>query len=263
MERANPDRFCIIINFPVIHLYISYIFLGRMILLQSSKAFDMRTLLLGEENWNFLPEVVFRCVIMFLVTLIALRLIGRRGIMQGVFELVTIITLGSAAGDPMFYKNVGLLPAILVFIMIVCLYKIVNYFTARNKFFEHVIEGSYVLLLKDGSFVAENFGKEEMSKDEILSDLRLKGVSHLGQVEAAYIEPSGDVSVYFYPNDDIHYGLPIRPELYAMKVEVIPKPGHWSCSYCGNTRQLKTGAHICSICQNAKWVKSKNNKRVE
>ena len=58
---------------------------------------DLRSLLLGEEEWSFLPEVLLRSAVMFTVSLIALRLIGRRGIMQGVFELVTIITLGSAA----------------------------------------------------------------------------------------------------------------------------------------------------------------------
>jgi uncharacterized membrane protein YcaP (DUF421 family) len=75
-----------------------------MYLLQSQKPFDWQTLLLGEEDWSFLPEVLLRSVIMFLVAVISVRLIGKRGIMQGVFELVTIITLGSAAGDPMFYK---------------------------------------------------------------------------------------------------------------------------------------------------------------
>ena len=99
-----------------------------MYLLQSSKPFDWRTLLLGEEDWIFLPEVLFRSAIMFIVALLALRLIGKRGIMQGVFELVTIITLGSAAGDPMFYKKVGLLPASLVFLTIILMYRLTSFF---------------------------------------------------------------------------------------------------------------------------------------
>jgi len=73
-----------------------------MYLLQSLRNFDWRNLLLGEEEWSFLPEVLLRSVIMFLITLVALRLIGKRGIMQGVFEIVTIITLGSA--DPGLYS---------------------------------------------------------------------------------------------------------------------------------------------------------------
>jgi uncharacterized membrane protein YcaP (DUF421 family) len=235
-----------------------------MILLQSTKSFDLRTLLLGEENWNFLPEIMFRSAVMFTVTIIALRLIGRRGIMQGVFELVTIITLGSAAGDPMFYKKVGLLPAILVFVMIVVMYKIINYFSSRNKSIEHLIEGRYARLIQEGRILTNNFKHEEISKDEILSDLRLKGVSHLGQVEAAYIEASGDMSVFFFANEDTRYGLPIRPEKYERQQEKISKTGYWSCGYCGNTEELiAADRHVCTVCTNTKWVESVNNKRIE
>lgn len=77
-----------------------------MFLLEASKIpFDLTTVLLGQENWNFLPEVLLRSAVMFMVTLFSLRIIGKRGIMQGVFEVVTIITLGSAAGNPGDFYN--------------------------------------------------------------------------------------------------------------------------------------------------------------
>jgi uncharacterized membrane protein YcaP (DUF421 family) len=235
-----------------------------MYLLQSSQAFNWRTLLLGEEDWNFLPEVLFRSAIMFLVTLTALRLIGKRGIMQGVFEIVTIITLGSAAGDPMFYKKVGLLPAILVFVCIVIMYRIVNFFVAKYKNLEHLIEGRHVRLVKENRFAVENFRPEELSKDEIFSDLRMSGASHLGQVDAAYIEASGRMSVFFLPDDKVDYGLPTRPELYEEQVIQIIYEGWYSCGYCGYTKRIQpTEKHECPVCNKTAWVKAINEKRVK
>ena len=235
-----------------------------MYLLQTLKGFDWRNLLLGEEEWSFLPEVLLRSAIMFLVTLIALRLIGKRGIMQGVFEIVTIITLGSAAGDPMFYKKVGLLPAILVFITVILMYKLVNYFVARNKRIEYLVEGRHVRLVKENRFAIENFKQEEISKDEIFSDLRLSGAIHLGQVESAYIEASGQMSVFFLPDEKVHYGLPLLPELYEAQVTHIKDPGSYSCWYCGNTKEIDvTEKHECDVCHETKWVRSINNKRVK
>src|SRR5688500_15292344 len=192
-----------------------------MHLLQSSIPFHWKTLLLGEEEWIFLPEVLLRSAIMFIVAIIALRIIGKRGIMQGVFELVTIITLGSAAGDPMFYKKVGLLPATLVFVTIILMYRITNFFVSKSKSFEHLIEGRHIRLVKDNRFAIENINEEELSKDEIFSDLRMGGVSHLGQVDAAYIEASGKMSVYFLPDEKVTYGLPLRPELYEAQLTQI------------------------------------------
>lgn len=76
---------------------------------------DWTKLLVGEENIEFLIEISIRTIIMYFIILIGLRLLGKRGVRQlSVFELVVIISLGSAAGDPMFYKEIGLLTPIVI-----------------------------------------------------------------------------------------------------------------------------------------------------
>ena len=232
--------------------------------LQTNQAFDWHSLLLGEEEWSFLPEVLLRSAVMFIVALAALRLIGKRGIMQGVFELVTIITLGSAAGDPMFYKKVGLLPAMLVFVSIILMYRFTNFLVARYKLIEHLVEGKHVRLIRDKKFVVENFKPEELSKDEILSDLRMSGVKHLGQVDTAYIEASGKMSVFFLPDEKVDFGLPILPELFEQQMTEIMEPGIYSCSYCGHTEKITPiKEHVCNNCNHTKWVASVNETRVK
>src|SRR5947209_8865592 len=101
--------------------------------------------------------------------------------------------LGSAAGDPMLYNNVGLLPALLVFASIVGFYKITYFLVAKYSYLETIIEGRAVRFIKDGRFEAEHFQSNELSKDELFSDLRKEGVSHLGQICYAYMEPGGDI----------------------------------------------------------------------
>jgi uncharacterized membrane protein YcaP (DUF421 family) len=235
-----------------------------MYFLQVSKSFDWRTLLLGEEEWSFLPQVLLRSALMFIIAIIALRLIGRRGIMQGVFELVLIITLGSAAGDPMFYSKVGLLPAAMVFISITLMYRITNYFVGKFEAFEHFIEGKHVRLVQDNRFVIKNFKPEELNKDEILSDLRKKGVSHLGQVDAAYIEASGEMSVFFLSDDKVTFGLPVRPEMYEAQFTKINNKGIYACGYCGFTEEIsQVTKHSCKICKNTKWVTALKEKRIK
>jgi uncharacterized membrane protein YcaP (DUF421 family) len=233
-------------------------------LLQIKKGFDWHALLLGEEEWSFLPEVLLRSAIMFIIALAALRLIGKRGIMQGVFEIVTIITLGSAAGDPMFYKKVGLLPAILVFVSIILMYRFINYLVAKYKHVEYLVEGRHVQLIRDKKFVIENFKPEELNKDEILSDLRMAGVKHLGQVDTAYIEASGRMSVFFLPDEKVDFGLPIFPELFENQLTEINTSGIYSCSFCGHTEKITPiKEHACTNCKRTKWVASLNEIRVK
>src|SRR5690606_29633561 len=95
---------------------------------------DWQSLLLGTEEWIFLLEVIIRSCVMFLTILFSLRILGKQSITQlSIFELGVIIGLGSAAGDPMFYKDVGLLPGMMVFLVVVLLYRLVTYIINRGE----------------------------------------------------------------------------------------------------------------------------------
>ncbi|WP_316784515.1 DUF421 domain-containing protein [Pedobacter frigiditerrae] len=225
---------------------------------------DLEKLLIGDEEWIFIPEIMIRTLIMYLIVLFSLRVLGKRGVKQlSVFELVVIISLGSAAGDPMFYKEVGLISAVAVFSVVVLAYKVTSYFVNKNKKVEQLLEGSCTCLIKDGRFSIDNFKKETLAQDEFFSELRLQSISHLGQVELAIIETSGSVSVFFYPNEAVKYGLPILPALFCEKHIEIKQKGQYSCSFCGHTEQLSPNKKTtCKVCKKTEWVTSLNNKRI-
>ena len=229
-----------------------------------TKIFSWKELMMGSEEWSFLMETALRTLIMFSVVLIGLTILGKRGVKQlSVFELVVIIGLGSAAGDPMFYKDVGLLPALLVFTIVIGLYVLVTYFVGKNKKFENLVEGKPDLLVSGGMFAIENFKKEALGQDEFFAELRLRGVSQLGQVETAIIETNGGVSVFFYPEPQVKYGLPIMPDSLDAQTKRISEAGHYACTFCGFTEKIEpVSSHVCSKCKMNMWVKASKQRRV-
>jgi len=229
-----------------------------------NQGFNWKELMLGGEEWSFLFETVLRTVIMFCLILISLTILGKRGVKQlSVFELVVIIGLGSAAGDPMFYKDVGLLPALIVFIIVIGIYSLVTYLVGKSKKFETLLEGKPDLLIEDGSFAIENFEKEALGQDEFFAELRLKGVSHLGQVETAIIETNGGISVFFYDSDNVKYGLPIMPDSLDKQIKKITKTGYYACTFCGYAEEIKpSDGHSCKQCKKDRWVPASNKIRV-
>jgi uncharacterized membrane protein YcaP (DUF421 family) len=220
--------------------------------------------LLGDIDWSFIPEIAIRTLIMYLIVLFSLRILGKRGVKQlSVFELVVIIGLGSAAGDPMFYQEVGIASAVTVFIVIIIAYKTTSYIVNKSKKAEQILEGKATYLIENGMFAIENFKKETLAQDEFFSELRFQGVSHLGQVQLAIIETSGSVSVFYYADENVKNGLPILPHLFCKKYIVIKESGCYSCSFCGCTHELApSDITICERCKKAEWVKSVNNKRI-
>lgn len=226
--------------------------------------FNWKELFLGTEDWGFLMEIVLRTIIMFLTIIISLRVLGKRGVKQlSIFELVVIIGLGSAAGDPMFYKEVGIVSSIIVFVVIIILYSTITFLIGRFKNLENLFEGKAICLIEHGVFAIDNFKKENLGSDEFFAELRVKGISHLGQIEFAIEEVSGEISVFYNDNQDVKYGLPILLNSLDHSIQYINKKGHYSCTFCGFTEIKQEGnAGNCKNCNKKNWVEASNKIRI-
>ncbi|MBW3519967.1 DUF421 domain-containing protein [Flavobacterium sp. NKUCC04_CG] len=216
--------------------------------------------LFGELENNILMLVALRTVVMFFIILIFLRILGKRGVKQlSVFELVVILGLGSAAGDPMLYMEIGIVNALIAFSVIVICYKIFTLLIFKYPLLENFFEGRPVYIIKKGTFAINDFKKETLSKDEFFMELRLRGVFHLGQVEYAILETSGEVSVYFFDKAELQYGLPILPHYIEKIVTHFEIGTRYSCLFCGETIAFqKQTSPTCPRCQKSQWIAASN-----
>lgn len=224
---------------------------------------DWKSLLFGEEDLGFLAETALRTTVMFLVILVSLRLLGKRGIHQlSVFELGVIIGLGSAAGDPMFYRDVGILPSIAVFVIVVLMYRTVTYLISHNEKFEVLVEGRAHYILREG-VILPNFKDQPIARDELFATLRQHHVNHLGQVETAIIEADGQISVFFYVDEKVKSGLPIMPDSFNSPLRKILQPGIYACCSCGfvDHRSASEDFH-CRSCNHNECIPAIDGLRV-
>ncbi len=229
---------------------------------ETFRLFELKRLLIGEQiPYSFLLEVLARSAIMFLVTLVILRMSGKRGIKQlSIFELAILISLGSAAGDPMFYQEVGLLPAIAVLCVVITLYKCLTYLSGKFESIEKFVEGKPIKLIEEGRILQHVLQKETLAYDELFSQLRQHSISHLGQIKTAYLETSGDLSIYYFADQQTDDGLPILPELYDHS-ESDFDGSVYACKLCGNTAKLHR-IEACTVCAGKEWVKAIKTTRI-
>ncbi len=225
---------------------------------------EVEQVLLGDETFSFLWEVLLRTAIMFVAVVATISLLGKRGVKQlSVFELVIIISMGSAAGDPMFYKDVGILPALAVFAAIVLMYKIIMYALNKSPKFEQLVEGKAVYLIREGRFCYKGFESEALAIDEFFAELRNNNISQLGQVRVAIIETNGNMSIFYYEDKDVIYGLPILPDEYERCTKNLEKAAYYSCKYCGHTEYSEPRSqYTCPVCKHDEWVFSSKELRI-
>ena len=163
----------------------------------------------------------------------------------------------------MFYKEVGVLTSMVVFVLIVACYRLTTILVGKSRKFEKIIEGTSSCLIQDGKFAIKSFKKEPLAQDEFFSELRQQSISHLGQVKMAIIETCGNMSLFYYPDEEVKYGLPILPDQFKDIIYTIPTEQHYSCTFCGYTENLRpASSHTCPECKKTEWVKSMNETRI-
>ncbi len=161
---------------------------------------DLYTMFFGKQlNLFFLGEVVIRTAIMYGYTLLNIRLFRTRSIAQLTsFELIIVIALGSAIGDPMFYPEIPLINGMVTITTIVLLTKLISILTERSSIFQLLLEGEPVLIIEQGELIKANLRSKDISEEELFARLRLRGIKNIGQIEYAFIETSGQLSIIEY-----------------------------------------------------------------
>lgn len=146
------------------------------------------------------PEIIFsvilRTLIVTFLVLTIIRWLGNKGIGQlNSFELLIIIGIGSIIGDPMIYtEEISIPQAISAVVIIVVIFKGIDYVTSRSKRFTRILVAQPVQLVKDGKYEMSGLKKARISDDEFKSLMRLNGIKKLEEVQESYLEMNGQVS---------------------------------------------------------------------
>ncbi|GAB3763719.1 DUF421 domain-containing protein [Spirosoma pomorum] len=223
------------------------------------KPFDWERILIDQFPWLYLGEVALRTLFMFLILLTALTVSGKREVRQlSIYELVLVIGLGSAAGDPMFYDDVPLSSAVVVFIVMMVCYKLATRISDHSKVIRKKVEGKAVYVVEQGRILIRNFSNEDISQGELFSDLRVAGIEQLGQVRIAILEANGQLSLFTFKDEDVKPGLPILPRALMDSFNDIDEAGEYACCTCGNVQSFThpVPGPLCDNCRQNGWTKA-------
>ena len=224
---------------------------------------NIQNIFLGEENLSFLLEIAVRTAMMFVLLFFGLRIMGKRGVRQiSIFELLIIIALGSAAGDPMIYKEVGIVYSAVVFAVVFLIYWLITFVITHSEKSEAVFEGKPICVIRHGKASEESLEKKKLAPDEFFMSIRSHHIFHLGQIENAVLETNGDITLLLYDEENIKPGLAVWPD-YLKQRTLSPEPHIlYSCTNCGHTQMHENVPNECVYCHKKDgWIKAVDGSR--
>ena len=141
-------------------------------------------------------SLFFRTFLLFAFLTLMLRLMGKRQVGEmEVSELVTTLLLSEIAALPMEDTDFPVLYAIVPILVIFSFEVIITFLKTKWNPLKKLFESKPVFLIKRGVLDQKELGKNRISLGELLSELRIQGISTYGDAYYAILEQNGKLSV--------------------------------------------------------------------
>ncbi|MDP9367069.1 MAG: DUF421 domain-containing protein [Chloroflexota bacterium] len=143
-----------------------------------------------------LLEIFLRGTVVYLVLFGLLRAVLRRESgAVGITDLLVVVLLADAAQNAMADDYTSIPDGVLLVATIVFWSHALNWLGFRYPLIQRLVHPPPLKLIEDGRLLRRNMRRELVTEDEILSQVRLQGINDLSQVEEAFMEGDGRISV--------------------------------------------------------------------
>jgi uncharacterized membrane protein YcaP (DUF421 family) len=216
---------------------------------------DLKRILLGQAPPEFLLEVFIRSLVVYIITIIIMRWMGKR--MNGqhsIIELAVMVMMGAIVSVPMQIPDRGILQGVAVLLVTLLLLRSINWLSFYSAAFEKTVQGNVIILVKDGIIQPAELTRTKITHQQLFEVLRSKNIFNLGKVKRMYVEASGVYSIY--QEQEPKPGLPVYPQtdqtIYDTYAEEVP--GQKACTNCGHVQSNASAQ--CTNCGKDTWAKA-------
>ena len=141
-------------------------------------------------------EFVLRAIAVYFVILVLVRLSGKRTVGQFTpFDLIVVVLLGTAVQNSLIGEDTSLLGGLILAATLIGLNWATGFSTARNPALGRLVEGSPVLLARDGVVFDDALRRQSISRGEFESEMRAADCAAPDDIHLAVLETNGHISI--------------------------------------------------------------------
>ncbi len=143
-----------------------------------------------------LLEIVLRVLLVYLFLLVMMRLFGKKEIGRWTpMEFLGMLLLARTVGPSLTGGDSSLPVAAVGATTLLGITFLLDYLLLRSRRLEKLIEGKPETLIEDGRTKPGVMKKEMMTEQQLMVALRCEHLESPAEVERAYIEPDGKITV--------------------------------------------------------------------
>lgn len=140
--------------------------------------------------------VVYRTILIYLIVLVVVRLMGKREIGQlSPFDFVVAIIIAELAAIPMESTSMPVWEGVIPLVTLAVLEVLLSYAALYSPFLRRVLDGQPQVVIRNGHILKHELRHARYNLNDLLAQLREKGVVNICDVEFGVLETSGKLSV--------------------------------------------------------------------
>ena len=142
--------------------------------------------------WAF----VLRACIVYFILLALIRASGKRTMGQFTpFDMLLVVLLGNAVQNALLGQDASVAGGLLLAVTLISLNWLVGFASARSERLETIVEGSPVLLARDGQVYRAVLRRELISRADFDKAMREAGVEDIEDIRMAVLENNGHITL--------------------------------------------------------------------
>lgn len=155
-------------------------------------------------------ETIFRTVFFYFYIVFAYRIMGKREVGQlGIIDLIVSILIAELVALSIDKTEQSIWLAIAAIGVLVILELFLGYLSVKIRVVNKIFGGKPTLIINDGKIVYKNLVSQRYSIDDLLLELRKNEVTSIEEVEYAFLETNGDLSIFKYKPFKMKGSLPL------------------------------------------------------
>ena len=138
----------------------------------------------------------FRTIILYILIVIALRIMGKRQVGQlEPSELVVTMMISDLATIPMGHVSIPLMHGVIPILTLIVAEATVSFLNLKSRGFRKFVSGVPVIIIKQGKLLEKELEKLRLNLDDLMEELRANGSPDIKDIEYAIFETNGSLSI--------------------------------------------------------------------
>ena len=143
--------------------------------------------------------VSFRTVFFYFFIVLLYRIMGKREIGQlGIIDLIVSILMAELVAISIENTNESLMQTVIPLLVLGGLEILLAFVSIKSRRFRSFFDGKPSLIICNGKVNYKEMIHQRYSMDDLLLSLRQKSIRDINEIEYAFLEPNGKLSIFKY-----------------------------------------------------------------